>query len=285
MSVVVTGATGQLGRLVVESLLERGYPAEDITATGRDTARIADLADRGVTVRRADFEDPESLREAFRGADTVLLVSGTELGRRVEQHGNAIQAARGVGVGHLVYTSAPRADETTLVLAPEHRATEELLAASGLTHTVLRNGWYNELSQQALEQARAHGAFAGSAGRGRTASAARRDLAEAAAVVLADPAPHAGAVHELSGDTAWTNEELARDLGELLGREVRYRDLSPEEHRTVLAGAGLDEDTVEFVVTLDRNVRDGELAATPGTLSKLIGRPTTPVVETLRGLL
>ncbi|WP_017586122.1 SDR family oxidoreductase [Nocardiopsis ganjiahuensis] len=285
MSVVVTGATGHLGRLVVESLLERGYAPGDVTATGRDTGKIADLAERGVNVRRADFEDPASLREAFRSADAVLLVSGAELGKRVAQHRNAIEAAEEAGVGHLVYTSAPKADDTTLILAPEHKATEEILAASGLSHTVLRNGWYNENYQQDLEQAREHGALIGSAGEGRTASAARRDLAEAAAVVLVDPAPHAGAVYELTGDTAWTRKELAGYISELLGREVLYRDLSPEEHGAVLTGVGLDAGTAEFVVGLDRNTRDGELAATPGTLAKLIGRPTTPVIETLRELL
>ncbi|GAA1467964.1 SDR family oxidoreductase [Nocardiopsis exhalans] len=282
MSVVVTGATGHLGRLVVESLLERGYPAADITATGRSTDKLADLAERGVTVRHADFEDRASLREAFEGADAVLLVSGSELGKRVEQHRNAIEAAKEAGVGHLVYTSAPRASDTTLILAPEHKATEEILAASGLSHTILRNGWYNENFEQVLEQAREHGALIGSAGEGRTASAARRDLAEAAAVVLTDPAPHAGAVYELSGDTAWTREELAGYVSELLGREIVYRDLSHEEHEAVLTGAGLDAGTAGFVVGLDRNTRDGELSATSGTLTKLIGRPTTPVAETLR---
>lgn len=284
MSVVVTGATGHLGCLVVESLLERGYAAGDITATGRNTGKLADLAERGVTVRRADFEDPASLRAAFQGADTVLLVSGAELGKRVAQHRNAIEAAKEVGVGHLVYTSAPQASDTTLILAPEHKATEEILVASGLSNTILRNGWYNEISQQDLEQAREHGAFVGSAGEGRTASAARRDLAEAAAVVLTDPAPHTGAVYELTGDNAWTKAELAGYMSEVLGREVVYRDLSPEEHRAVLTGAGLDADTAEFVVGLDRNTRDGELALTSGTLAELLGRPTTPVIDTLREL-
>ncbi|WP_017583681.1 SDR family oxidoreductase [Nocardiopsis valliformis] len=284
MSVVVTGATGHLGRLVVESLLERGYSAAEVTATGRSTDKLADLVERGVTVRHADFEDRASLREAFEGADAVLLVSGSELGKRVEQHRNAIEAAKEAGVGHLVYTSAPKASDTTLILAPEHKATEEILADSGLSHTILRNGWYNENFEQVLEQAREHGALIGSAGEGRTASAARRDLAEAAAVVLTDPAPHAGAVYELSGDTAWTREELAGYVSELLGREIVYRDLSHEEHEAVLTSAGLDAGTAGFVVGLDRNTRDGELSATSGTLTKLIGRPTTPVTETLRRL-
>ncbi|WP_159942917.1 MULTISPECIES: SDR family oxidoreductase [unclassified Nocardiopsis] len=285
MSVVVTGATGHLGRLVVEGLLSQGFPAERVTATGRNTAKLTDLADRGVRTARADYADPTSLKEAFRGADTLLLVSGSEVGQRVEQHRNAIEAAREAGVAHVVYTSAPRATDTTLVLAPEHKATEEILTASGLTYTILRNGWYSENYASQLEQAREHGSFVGSAGQGRVASAARRDFAEAAAVVLRDPAAHAGAVHELSGDTAWTYADLADTLGELLGREVVYRDLDTEEHVAALTGAGLDEGTARFVAALDANTRDGELSATTGELSRLLGRPTTPVAETLRALL
>ncbi|WP_150239536.1 SDR family oxidoreductase [Nocardiopsis quinghaiensis] len=281
-SVVVTGATGHLGRLVVEDILAKGHPAERITATGRDAGGLTGLADRGVRTARADFGDPASLRDAFEGADTLLLVSGSEVGKRVDQHRNAIEAAGAVGVGHVVYTSAPKATDTTLVLAPEHKATEEILTASGLAYTVLRNGWYNENFEQQLDQARETGAFVGSAGGGRVASASRQDLAEAASVVLRDPKAHAGAVYELSGDTAWTHAELAAALGELLGREVLYRDLTTEEHVAALTGAGLDEGTARFVAALDANIRDGELSMTTGELSRLIGRPTTPVAETLR---
>ena len=183
MTVVVTGATGHLGRLVVESLLERGYPAAGITATGRSTEKLADLAERGVTVRHADFEDRASLREAFEGADTVLLVSGSELGKRVEQHRNAIEAAKETGAGHLVYTSAPRANDTTLILAPEHKATEEILTASGLGYTILRNGWYTENYTGSIGGALAGGAVIGSAGEGKLSLATRADYAEAAAAV------------------------------------------------------------------------------------------------------
>ncbi|NYH54840.1 NAD(P)H dehydrogenase (quinone) [Nocardiopsis arvandica] len=283
-SVVVTGATGHLGRLVVEDLLAKGHPAERITATGRDTGGLTALAGRGVRTARADFGDPASLGDAFEGADTLLLVSGSEVGKRVDQHRNAIEAAGAAGVGHVVYTSAPKAADTTLVLAPEHKATEEVLTASGLAYTVLRNGWYNENFAQQLDQARETGSFVGSAGEGRVASASRQDLAEAASAVLRDPKAHAGAVHELSGDTAWTHAELAAVLGELLGREVLYRDLTTEEHVAALTAAGLDEGTARFVAALDANIRDGELSMTTGELSRLIGRPTTPVAETLRAL-
>ncbi|MEV2278694.1 SDR family oxidoreductase [Nocardiopsis sp. NPDC049922] len=284
MSVVVTGATGHLGRLVVEELLAAGHPADRITAAGRDAGRLAALAERGVATARIDFEDPASLKAAFEGAGTVLLVSGSEIGRRVEQHRNAIEAARAAGVGHLVYTSAPRATTTSLVLAPEHKATEEILTASGLAYTILRNGWYHENYEQQLHQARETGAVVASVGEGRVASAARRDYAAAAAVVLRDPAKHVGAVHELSGDSAWTLDELAAALTEVLGREVAARNVTPEEHLAELTGAGLDEGTARFVVALDGNTRDGELAGTNGELARLIGRPTTPLVESLRAL-
>ncbi|SIO85304.1 SDR family oxidoreductase [Nocardiopsis sp. JB363] len=282
MSVVVTGATGHLGRLVVESLLERGLPAEEITATGRDTAKLADLAERGVTTARADFDDPASLRAAFAGAETLLLVSGSEVGKRTPQHRNAIEAAKEAGVGHLVYTSVLRADRSTLSLAPEHKATEEMLADSGLPHTLLRNGFYSEVFSTQMEQAREQGVFVGSAGEGRVSSASRPDYAEAAAVVLLDPAAHTGAVYELAGDQAWTYADLAAAIGQVLGREVAYEDLSEDDHRAALIGAGLDEGTAGFVVGIDTGIREDELYEESGVLSKLIGRPTTPIVDTLR---
>lgn len=281
MSVVVTAATGHLGRLVVTELLARGVPAADVVATGRRVEALADLAAQGVRVVASDYADPESLRAAFEGAEKVLLVSGNEVGQRVTQHGNAIDAAKAAGVRHLVYTSAPRATTSDLVLAPEHKATEELLAASGLTTTVLRNNWYTENYVPTLEQARATGEVVASAGEGRVASATRADFAAAAAVVLTTPG-HEGAVYELGGDTAWTHHELAAAIGEVLGREVVYRPVSPEEHLAVLTTAGLDEGTAGFVVALDGNIRDGALADVTGDLSRLTGRPTTSLVDGLR---
>jgi NAD(P)H dehydrogenase (quinone) len=284
MSVVITGATGHLGRLVVEDLLAGGLPAERITATGRDTAKLADLAARGVATARADFDDPASLKAAFRGADTLLLVSGSEVGKRVDQHRHAVEAATEAGVGHIVYTSVLNAAETTLVLAPEHKATEEIILASGLPFTLLRNGWYSENYEQQLHQARETGTVLTSAGAGRVASASRPDYAAAAAAVLRDLALHTGRVYELSGDTAWGFDEFAAAVGEVLGREVVVNNVSPEEHLAVLTGAGLDEGTAGFVVGLDTGTRAGELSSTTGDLSRLIGRPTTPLVETLRTL-
>lgn len=283
MSVVVTGATGHLGRLVVENLLERGVPADQVVAVGRRTESLADLAERGVQVRRADFDDRASLDEALRGAESVLLVSGSEVGRRVAQHAQVIEAAKAAGVRHLVYTSAPHADTTPLVLAPEHKATEELIRASGVPFTLLRNSWYTENYLGDLEQARATGEVVSSVGAGRVASASRADYAAAAAAVLTGTG-HDGAVYELSGDTSWDFTELAAAISQVIGREVVYRSVTPDERLAGLRAAGLDEGTAQFVVALEGNTRDGLLAETTGDLARLIGRPTTPLVDGLRAV-
>ena len=280
MTIVVTGATGHLGRLTVDALLDRGVPAADIRALGRSAERLAPLAARGVQTAVIDFEKPETLDAAFAGADTLLLVSGSEVGQRIPQHRNAIDAAVRAGVGRIVYTSAPHADDTDLVLAPEHAETEKLLAASGLPVTVLRNNWYTENYTGQVDVASATGELVGSAATGRVASASRKDYAEAAAVVLTTDG-HDGAVYELAGDVAWTFDDLAAAIGELLGRPVAYRSVTPEEHTAALREAGLDEGTAGFVVALDGNIRDGALADATGTLSELIGRPTTPLAAGL----
>ncbi|MFJ3393031.1 SDR family oxidoreductase [Leifsonia aquatica] len=280
MTIVVTGATGHLGRLTVDSLLARGVAASDIRAVGRSAERLAPLAAQGVETAVIDFEQPETLTAAFAGADAVLLVSGSEVGKRVQQHRNAIEAAEAAGVGRLVYTSAPHATDGALVLAPEHKATEELLAASSLPVSILRNNWYTENYSGLVDQAAATGEIVGSAGEGRVASASRKDYAEAAAVVLTTDG-HEGAIYELSGDVAWTFDELATAVGALAGREVVYRSVTPEEHTSILTGAGLDEGTAGFVVALDGNIRDGELSDATSTLAELIGRPTTPLAQGL----
>ncbi|RXR28111.1 SDR family oxidoreductase [Oerskovia turbata] len=283
--IAVTAVTGHLGHLVVDSLVEHGVAPERIVAAVRTPAKAADLAERGVVVREADYSRPETLATALAGVDVLLLISGSEVGRRVQQHANVVEAARAAGVRHLVYTSAPQATTSALVLAPEHKATEELVAASGLPATILRNGWYTENYLGAVEQARETGVVLGSVGEGLVASASRKDYAEAAAVVLAaadaDPA-FEGGVHELSGDVAWDHPYLAATIGEIVGREVVYQDVTPEAHLQILLDAGLDEGTAGFVVALDGNTRDGLLAATSGELSRLLGRPTTPLAEGLR---
>ncbi|MFF1878667.1 SDR family oxidoreductase [Leifsonia sp. NPDC058230] len=280
MTIVVTGASGHLGRLVVESLLERGVAPAEIRALGRSEQKLAQLAASGVQTAVIDFDRPETLVPAFEGADALLLVSGSEVGKRVQQHANAIEAAEKAGVGRIVYTSAPHATDTNLVLAPEHAATERLLSDSSLPVTILRNNWYTENYLDQVDTAAQTGALVASVGDGRVASATRRDYAEAAAVVLTTPG-HEGAVYELSGDVAWTFDDLAAAIGGILGREVDYRPVSPEEHTSILIAAGLDEATAGFVVALDGNIREGDLDDAPGTLSELIGRPTTALVDGL----
>ncbi|RZU66651.1 NAD(P)H dehydrogenase (quinone) [Microterricola gilva] len=276
MTIVITGATGQLGSLVVDALLQAGTPAAEIVGTGRNEQRLAELRERGIRTVVADYNDGAALEAAFAGADAVLLISGSEVGQRVAQHASVIAAAKAAGVGRLVYTSAPAAASSALILAPEHKATEELIAASGIPSTILRNGWYTENYLGALSQAAASGEVVASVGGGRVASASRADYATAAAVVLVD-ASHSGAVYELSGDVAWTHAEFAEAAAEVLERPVSYRNLSPEEHQAALEQAGLDAGTAGFVVALDGNIRDGLLAETSGELARLIGRPTTPL--------
>ncbi|GAA2400098.1 SDR family oxidoreductase [Streptomyces glaucosporus] len=285
--IVVTGATGQLGRLVVAALLERGVPASRIVAAVRSPEKAADLAERGVRVREADYDRPGTLTAAFEGARRVLLVSGSEVGRRVPQHRAAVDAAKAAGAELLAYTSVLHADTATVPVVPEHRATEEYLHASGLPHVLLRNGWYTENYEQAVRQGLATGVITGAAGDGRIASAARADYAAAAAAVLADEdaSAHAGAVYELSGDTAWTMAELAAAVTDVSGTEVVYRNLPADEYAKALTGAGLPEGTARFLADTDTAIAAGDLGDTPGDLSRLTGRPTTPLRDTLAALL
>ncbi len=281
MTIVVTGATGHLGKSIVEHLVARGVAPADIVAGGRSTEKLQALADSGVRTAVIDYTRPDTLTEALTDADTLILVSGSEVGQRVEQHRNAIDAAVAAGVKHLVYTSAPKADTSELVLAPEHKATEELIRASGIPATILRNGWYTENYVGALQQADATGVLLTSAGDGLVSSASRTDYAEAAAVVVAEDG-HAGSVYELSGDVAWNQQQLADTFAEILGKPVELKSVSSEEHLAILKDAGLDEGTAGFVVALDANTRDGLLGETSGDLSRLIGHPTTPLIDGLR---
>jgi NAD(P)H dehydrogenase (quinone) len=278
VSIVVTGATGHLGRLVVESLLDRGVPAGDVVATGRRVEALAELADRGVDVRGADYGDPSSLRAAFEGADRLLLVSGSEVGRRVEQHRNAITAAREAGVGLLAYTSITRADTSRMLLAGEHRATEQALAGSGVPHVLLRNSWYLENYTAQLPTYLAHGVTGATDG-GRVSAAARADYAEAAAAVLTGAAT-AGAVYELGGEP-FTMTELAAAVSAATGRQVAYTDLPVEQYRQVLVGAGLPEPVAATLADSDRGIAEGELLVEGDDLARLIGRPPTSLRQAL----
>ena len=279
----VTGATGHLGALAIEALLEKGVPAGDVVAVVRDPAKAAALAARGVQVRTADYAQPETLRTALAGVDRLLLVSGNEVGKRTEQHGNVIDAAKEAGVGLIAYTGITRADTTGSPLAPEHKATEELLAASGVPHTLLRNNWYVENYTAQLADYLSRGAIVAAAGEGRVAGAARRDYAEAAAVVLTGE-NHAGRTYELAG-TPFTFKELAGTITEVSGREVEYRPVSPAELTGILTGAGLDEGTAGFVVALDESIARGDLDIESTDLLELLARPLTPVADVVRAAL
>jgi NAD(P)H dehydrogenase (quinone) len=285
MSVVVTGATGQLGRLAVEALLRRGVPAPDIIATGRDTAGIKDLGDRGVTLRRADFADTGSLAAAFAGADRLLLISASfPVGERVANHRRAIDAALAAGVSLVAYTSMSHADTATNVLASTHRATEEYLRERGVPSVLLRNSWYLENYTAQLPLILQSGTVAGAAGQGRVSAAARTDYAEAAAAVLTAEG-HAGAVYELGGDEAFTLAELAAAISAAAGKQITYTDLPANEFARVLAGAGLPAEVADSVADADLGLSRGELFTGSGDLRRLIGRPTTPLDDAIAAAL
>ncbi|WP_392507766.1 SDR family oxidoreductase [Naumannella halotolerans] len=281
MSILVTGATGHLGRLTIDSLLARGVDAADIVAFGRSEERLAELAELGVRTAVGSYDDPASLDAAFAGVDRIGFISGSEVGQRSTQHANVVDAAARAGVGLLAYTSAPHADTSDLVLAPEHKATEEKIAASGVPAAILRNNWYTENYVRDARQAAETGVLLGSTGDGKVASASRKDFAEGLAVVLTSNG-QARKIYELGGDVAWDHAELAATIGRIFGREVVVRDVSTEEHIAALREAGLDEGSAGFVATLDANIKNGDLAEVTGELSALIGRPTTPLEQGLR---
>ena len=283
--IVVTGASGQLGRLVIQSLLAR-LPASQIVAAVRRPESVADLAALGVQVRQADYTQPASLDAAFRGAEKVLLISSSEVGQRTVQHRNAIDAAARAGVGLLAYTSLLHADTSPLGLAAEHCATETHLKSAGVPFVVLRNGWYTENYLASIAPALQHGAFIGCAGEGRIASAARADYAEAAAVALTAP-DQAGKVYELAGDDAYTLAEFAAELSRQTDKQIPYVNLPEADFKAALLGAGMPEPLAALLADSDRGAASGALFDDQGQLRTLIGRPATPLADmiaaTLRG--
>jgi NAD(P)H dehydrogenase (quinone) len=282
MSIVVTGATGHLGRHVVEQLLEK-VPAEEITAVVRDESKAADLAARGVRLAVADYNTPETFDGLFAAGDKVLLISGNEFDKgRVGQHRVVIDAAKAAGVSLLAYTSAP--GSLTAALADDHRATEDVLLASGLPYALLRNGWYHENYTENLAPVLAHDAVVQAAGEGRIASASRADYAAAAVAVLTGEG-HENKTYELSGDEAWGFAEYAAELSRQTGKEITYNQVSPETFASILTGAGLPEVLAGILAGVDVCIEKGELAVTTGDLSRLTGRPTTPISESVAAAL
>ncbi|BCW53100.1 NAD(P)-dependent oxidoreductase [Arthrobacter sp. StoSoilB19] len=281
MSIVVTGATGQLGRHVLEALLERGVPAADIVAAGRSVEKLADLSARGVRVQHMDYADPGSVAEALKGARRVLLISGSEVGRRVEQHRTVINAAKAEGVELLAYTSIANADTTGMLLADEHKATEALLRESGVPFVLLRNGWYLENYTEQLPGTLAQGALAGSAGAGKVSGAARADYAHAAAAVLVADG-QAGKVYELGGDEAFSMADLASEITAATGKPVRYNNLPTEDYVGLLTGVGVPEAFAGILADSDLGIARGDLLVSTGDLRRLIGRPTTSLGQAVR---
>jgi NAD(P)H dehydrogenase (quinone) len=274
MSIVVTGATGHFGRIAVEALLRRGVPADEIVATGRKLEKVADL---GVTVRQAAYEDPAALRAAYEGAEKLLFVSGSEVGKRIPQHRDVVAAARDAGVGFVAYTSIPKADTSSMRLAEEHLATERMLIESGLPYAFLRNSWY--LENYDLAGALERG-LVGAAGDGKISGATRADFAEAAAVAILAEEP-ANRVYELGGEP-FTLTDLAAEISRQSGREVTYTDLSEEKYAEVLVGAGLPEPVAAILADSDRGAANGELYVEGDDLAQLLGRPATPLAQAIR---
>lgn len=281
--IVVTGATGQLGRLVIAALLKK-VPAAKIVAAVRSVEKAGDLAELGIEVRYADYSKAESWDEALTGADKVLLISSSEIGQRATQHRNVIEAAKRSGVKLLAYTSVLHAETSALGLAAEHRETEAFLKASGVPCVLLRNGWYTENYTAGVPAALAHGGVYGCAGDGRISSAARADYAEAAAVVLTSD-NQAGRVYELAGDTSYTLTELAAEISRQSGRNIGYVNLPEVEYKNLLVKVGLPEAIAGLLADSDTGASKGALFDDARQLSTLIGRATTSLATAIAAVM
>lgn len=280
MRIAVTGATGHLGRHTISSLMDRGVAAADIVAIVRNEDKAADLAAQGVTVALAPFEDEAALTSAFQGVDRLVMISAPEIGRRVHQHANIINAAKAAGISLIAYTSVLHAGTSTISLAAEHRETEALLAASGIDTVLLRNGWYWENYASFLDTAKATGHVFGAAANGKLGAAARKDYAEAAATVITSDG-HAGKTYELVGHPALTYPELAAVVGQLIGQDVSYVDQSEADYVETLKSAGLPQVVAELIAGWDVAVANDQLADPSRDLQNLIGRESTSAVDAL----
>ncbi|APZ04141.1 MULTISPECIES: SDR family oxidoreductase [Kosakonia] len=281
--IALTGATGQLGQFVVEALLKT-VPAKEIVAIVRNPAKAEALSKQGLIVRQGDYNDQAALTQALAGVEKLLLISSSEVGQRAAQHRNVINAAKAAGVKFIAYTSLLHADTSPLGLHVEHVETEKLLAESGIPFALLRNGWYSENYLASAPAALAHGVFIGAAGEGKIASATRADYAAAAARVISEEG-HAGKVYELAGDKAWTLSDLAALLSEASGKKVVYQNLSEADFAAALKGAGLPDGLAEMLADSDIGASKGGLFDDSQTLSKLIGRPTTSIADSVNDLL
>ncbi|GAB3236846.1 SDR family oxidoreductase [Glycomyces halotolerans] len=278
----VTGATGNLGRLVIEHLLERQVEPQRIVGLARNVDQAGDLADRGIDIRQFDYDRPETLEPALAGVERLLLISGNEIGKRLDQHRNVVDAAERTEVGLLLYTSILHADTSQIALADEHIATEHRIADSGLRHLILRNGWYLENYTGNIDQVVESGTLYGAAGKGRVAAASRNDYAEAAAVLLTED--HGiDKVFELCGDEPFTYAELAAVIGEVAGTDVVYQNMDPDAYRHALVEAGLPLEAATAIADADEGIARGDLDSNSTDLTDLIGRPTMRLVDAVRG--
>lgn len=281
--IAITGATGQLGQHVIEALLKT-VPAGQIVAIVRNPAKAEALRQQGVVVRQADYTDEAAFTAALNGVDKLLLISSSEVGQRAAQHQNVINAAKAAGVKFIAYTSLLHADTSPLGLHVEHVQTEKALAESGVPYALLRNGWYTENYLASAPPALEHGVFIGAAGEGKIAAATRADYAAAAAKVVSEEG-HAGNVYELAGDSAWTLNELAAELSRQSGKPVAYQNLSEADFAAALKGVGLPAGLADMLADSDTGAAKGGLFDDSRTLSRLIGRPTTPLAESVKTLL
>lgn len=281
--IAITGATGQLGQLVIKQLLNT-VPANQIVAIVRNPAKAEALSQQGITVRQGDYADESTMTSALKGVEKLLLISSSEVGQRAIQHQNVINAAKAAGVKFIAYTSLLHADKSPLGLHVEHVATEKALAESGIPYALLRNGWYTENYLASAPPALEHGVFIGAAGEGKIASATRADYAAAAAKVISGDG-HAGNVYELAGDHAWTLSELAAELSKQSGKNVTYQNMSEADFAAALKGVGLPAGLADMLADSDVGASKGGLFDDSHTLSKLIGRPTTPLSESIKAIL
>lgn len=278
--IAVTGATGHLGQLVINGLLTK-IPAQEIVASVRNPQKAQALSAKGVVVREADYSRPETLERAFAGVEKLLLISSSEIGQRVAQHKAVIQAAKAAGVKLLVYTSVLRAESSPLGLAEEHRQTETAIRESGIPYVFLRNGWYTENYTASIPPALQYGVFMGCAGDARISSATRQDYADAAVAVLTSKEDQSGRIYELAGDGDYTLTQFAEEIAKQSGKPLSYRNVSEEEYKGVLIGAGLPEPFAALIADSDTGASKGALFDDEHQLSRLIGRPTTPWEKTV----
>lgn len=281
MKIAVTGATGHLGNLIIDALLARGVAAGDITAIARNEAKAAPLAANGVQLGIANYDDKEALTRALQGVDRLVLVSASDMGQRLAQHRSIIDAAVAAGVEFIAYTSLLNLDDSELALAGEHRGTEALLAESGIEHALLRNGWYWENYASALQSGQASGQFFGAAGSAKVSGAARRDYAEAAAVVATTDG-HSGKTYELAGSPSLTYPQLAAEVGKAIGTEVQYVNQTVDEYRATLEQFGLPGEMAAGFAGMEPAIEGGALYSESTDLQDLIGRPSTSAADALR---